>query len=120
MHPEDNRDVVTELADRLRAKQRRGEDPGLEFEIDFHSLTPAEQDEFIALVQERIAHGKERHEALLADNRVLEAILDLLVSSGAPPGTTLGTALDAGYVGVMEVIGTIRAAGPDLVGHEPD
>lgn len=116
----DDRDEVRELADRMREKMRRGEEPGLEFEIDFASLAPDERDEFVALMNERAAHGNEKLEAIEEDNRVLLALWDLMESSGAPPGTTLGTALDAGYVGVMEVIGTIRAAGPDLVGHEPD
>jgi hypothetical protein len=38
---------------------------------------------------------------------ILQALLDLLVSS-APPGTTLGEALVAGYVGVTEVVDVIR------------
>jgi len=35
-----DRDEVAELADRMRAKMRRGEDAGLEFEIEWHALTP--------------------------------------------------------------------------------
>jgi hypothetical protein len=50
-------DEITELADRLRAKQRRGEELGLEFEIDFASLTDEERPAFIALMNERIAHA---------------------------------------------------------------
>jgi hypothetical protein len=57
-------------------------------------------------------------EAIAEDNRVLCALLDLVASSGAPAGTTLGTALDTGYVGVMEVIETIRAV-PDPLQQKP-
>jgi hypothetical protein len=59
-------DEIVDLADRMRAKQRRGEEPGIEFEIEFGALTAAEQDDFVALQNERIAHGEE----VLEDNRV--------------------------------------------------
>ena len=45
----DDRDEVTELADRLQAKQRRGEAWDLEFEVGFGALTDEERDRFMAL-----------------------------------------------------------------------
>ena len=105
-------DEITELADRLRAKQRRGEEPGLEFELDFASLTDEERPAFIALLNERIAHGEEKLEALGEDVRILGALLDLVASSGAPTGTTLGQALQVGYVSVLEIVEAVRAV-PD-------
>lgn len=53
-------DEIAELADRLRAKRRRGEEPGLEFEIEFASLTDDERDEFLALLDQRASHGEEK------------------------------------------------------------
>ena len=41
------------------------------------------------------------------------SLLDLLESSGAPPGTTLGQVLVAGYVSVLEVVESIRGAVPN-------
>lgn len=72
-------DEITELADRLRAKQRRGEELGLEFEIEFGALTDDERDEFLALQDQRIAHGEERVEAIEAQNRALKALLRVQV-----------------------------------------
>jgi hypothetical protein len=66
----------------------------------------------VALLNERTAHANEVLEAKEADNRILQALLDLLVLS-APPGTTLGEALVAGYVGVMEAVDVIRGAVTD-------
>jgi hypothetical protein len=43
----------------------------------------------------------------------LQGLVDLVASSGAPTGTTLGQALQEGYIGVMEVIESIRGAVPD-------
>jgi hypothetical protein len=116
----DNRDAVAELADRILAKQRRGEEWEFEFEIEFASLTYEERDDFVALMNERAAHKKENLEAIGEDNRVLLALRDLVESSGAPPGTTLWEAGEAGYVGVMEVVESIRAV-PDPLGQQkPD
>jgi hypothetical protein len=106
------RDEVAELADRLRAKHRRGEEPGLQFRLDFASFTDDERDEFVALMDERAAHGKEKLEALDEDNRALLALCDQVASSGAPPGTPLGQAVQVGYVSVLEVVESIRAV-PD-------
>lgn len=55
-------DEIAELADRLRAKLRRGEEPGLEFEIEFASLTDDERDEFLVLFDQRASHGEESSE----------------------------------------------------------
>jgi hypothetical protein len=41
-------DEIADLAERLRAKRRWGEGADIEFEIDFASLTAAEQDVFVA------------------------------------------------------------------------
>ena len=113
-------DVIVDLADRMRAKQRRGEDTDFEFEIDFYSLTAAEQDAFVALLNERIAHGEERAEALDETNRILRALVDVLTSS-APPGMTLGEALQGGYIGVLDVVEAIRGGVLDpLAEQEPD
>jgi hypothetical protein len=103
-----DRDEVAELADRLLAKQRRGEELGIEFEIEFGALTDDERDEFLALMDERAAHGEEKLEALRENVRVLRAFVGLIESSGAPPGTTLGQALVAGYVSVMQITEAIR------------
>jgi hypothetical protein len=97
----------------VQAKERRGEDFEFEFAIEFGAFTAAEQDDYVALMEERIAHGEERLEALQEDNRVLLALLDLVESSDAPPGTTLWEAGQAGYIGVMQVVETIRGAVPD-------
>jgi hypothetical protein len=116
MNPEggemNDRDEVAELADRLLAKQRRGEELGVEFEVEFGALTDDERDEFVALMDERAAHGEEKLEALVEDNRVLLALCDLVASRGAPPGTTLGRAVVAGYVSLLEVVQAVRAV-PD-------
>jgi hypothetical protein len=52
---------------------------GVEFEIEFGALTSEERDEFLALQDQRIAHGDER----------LEAIGAQTVLSGGPCGMTL-------------------------------
>ena len=77
------------------------------------ALTDEERDDIVALMDERAAHGEEKLEALKENVRVLFALLDLLESSGAPPGTTLGQVLVAGYVSVLEVVESIRGAVPD-------
>jgi galactokinase/mevalonate kinase-like predicted kinase len=113
-----DRDEVAELADRLLAKQRRGEELGVEFEIEFGALTDEERDDFVALMDERAAHGKEKLEAIEATNGALKALLRLLVSSDAPPGTTLGQALVAGYISVLEVVEAVRTVPDPLAGRQ--
>ena len=103
---------VAELADRVRAKYLRGDEPGLEDEIDFASLTDAERDDFMALLDQRASHSEERLGGLAENVRILRALLDLVERSGAPPGATLGEALVAGYVSALEVVEAVRAV-PD-------
>ena len=67
----------------------------------------------LALMDERAAHGKEKLEAIEATYGALKALLRLLLSSDAPPGTTLWEAGQAGYIDVMQVVETIRGAVPD-------
>lgn len=106
-------DAITELADRLLARQRRGEEWGLEFEIEYGALTDEERSAFDALVEQRIAHGQERLEAIEATNAALKALLRLLVGSDAPPGATLAEALDAGHIGWLDVVDAIHGVVPN-------
>jgi hypothetical protein len=92
-----DRDEVAELADRSLAKQRRGEELGIEFEIEFGSLTDEERADFMALMKERAAHGKEKLEALDEDNRVLSLLL----------------AYQQGAITAMEFVERVRGAVPD-------
>jgi hypothetical protein len=58
-------------------------------------------------------HTARKRDGGLAENvRILRALLDLLESSCAPPGTSLGQALQAGYISVLEVVEATRAV-PD-------
>ena len=111
-------DEIADLADRMAAKHRRGEDPEFEFEIEWGRSPTTSGTSIVALMDERIAHGEEKLEALDENNRVLLALLDLLESSDAPPGTTLWEAGQAGYIGVMEVVETIRGAVPDPLAQQ--
>jgi hypothetical protein len=95
-------DDVAGLADRLLAKQRRGEEPGLEFEIDFASLTALEQDEFLALLDERTAHGEERLEALVENVRILQLLFTW----------------HQGTITTMEFVERIRGAVPDPLAEQ--
>ncbi len=95
----DDRDEVAELADRVQAKMRRGEDPGLEFEIEWHALTDDERADSMALMDERAAHGKEKLEALKEENRVLLLLF----------------AYEQGTITAMEFVERVRGAVPDLL-----
>jgi hypothetical protein len=115
-----DRDVITELADRLRERMRRGEELGIEFELDFASLTDEERGEFMALVEQQPAHGEEKLESLRENTRILLRSTTWW-SRARPPGTTLweaGEAREAGYIGVMDVIESIRAV-PDPLQQKP-
>ena len=90
-------DEITDLADRLRAKQRRGEEPGLEFEIDFASLTAAEQNAFMALMEQRKAHGDEVLEALAENVRLRQLLFTW----------------QEGKITTMEFVERVRGAVPD-------
>ena len=102
-------DEIADLADRMLAKHRRGEDAEFEFAIEWGALTDAEREDFMALMRQRIAHREERLDVIEETNRLLTALVMLIVRSNAPAGMTLTEALDAGYVGWMEVIETIRS-----------
>jgi hypothetical protein len=95
-------DEIAELADRASAMTE------VEFAIEFGALTFAEQDALAALLEQRRAHGEERLEAIAENVRILRALVGLIESSGALPGTTLGEALVAGYITVEEVVEAIR------------
>jgi hypothetical protein len=92
-----DRDEIADLADRLRAKQRRGEDVEFEFEIEWGALTDDEREEFIALLNERIAHGEERLEAIEESNRILRLLL----------------AYKEGAITAREFVEAVRGAVPD-------
>jgi hypothetical protein len=109
-------DEIADLADRMAAKHRRGEDPEFEFEIEWGALTGEERDELMALLNERIAHRKERLEGITETNRALKALFVLWVRSDAPPGMSLPEAIESGHIGLLEVIESIRRAGPEPVG----
>jgi hypothetical protein len=94
-----DRDEVTELADRVQAKQRRGEAWDLEFETEFGALTDEERSEFVALMKERAAHGKEKVEALEENNRILALLL----------------AHQQGTITAKEFAERVRGAVPDLL-----
>ena len=103
-----DRDEIAELADRICERQRRSE----AFEIEFFSLTADEQDQLVALLKGRAAHGQERLEALEEDHRIGLAICALLESSGAS-GLTLWEAGLAGYITARDLVESIRSAVPD-------
>ena len=69
-----NRDEVAELADRIEERRAEGEDYEAEFVIDFESLTEAQREDFLALMEQRIAHGSE----VLAGSTENVRILQLL------------------------------------------
>ena len=111
-------DHVRELADRAAEKQRRGEELGLEFELDFASLTDDQRDEFMALLEQRGAHHQERLEAVAAEYAAAKALLRLQVRMA--PGMSLTEAIDTGRIGLLEVIRAIRAVPDPLAGQSPD
>jgi hypothetical protein len=94
-----DRDEVTELADRVQARQRRGEGWDLEFETEFGALTDDERSEFVALMSERVAQGQEKREALDEENRILGLLL----------------AYQQGTITTMEFVERVRGAVPDPV-----
>jgi hypothetical protein len=112
-------DEIAELADRMRAKQLRGEEPGMELAVDFFSLTGEEQDRYIMLMNERTAHGKERVEALEASNAAMKSLLRLQVRSDAPPDATLAEAIDAGHISWLEIIEAIDGGSYRLAEQAP-
>ena len=103
-------DRITELADRLLARQRRGERWDLEFEIEYGALTDEEQDAYDALVEQRVAHGQERLEAIEATNAALKELLRLQVRKA--PGMTVREAIGSGHISLLEVVEAIHGV-PD-------
>ena len=63
-----DRDEIADLADRAREQSE------FEFAIEWGSLTAAEQAEYMALMDQRIARGEEKLEAIEEDNRVLRLL----------------------------------------------
>jgi hypothetical protein len=98
-------DEIADLADRMTA------DAEFEFEIEWGALTGEERDELLALLDERIAHRKERLEHVTETNRALKALLVLNVQRA--PGMSLPEAIGSGHIGLLDVIETIRGAVPD-------
>jgi hypothetical protein len=68
-------DEIADLADRAEARRRRGERWEFEFAIEFAALSTAEREEFMALMNERIARGREVLEAVAEDVRILKLLL---------------------------------------------
>jgi hypothetical protein len=64
-------DHIVDLADRATARCRRGENWEAEFEVELGALTAEEMDEFMALLDQRQAHGGEKTEALEENVRIL-------------------------------------------------
>ena len=101
---------IADLADRMAAKHRRSEDLEFEFEIEWGALTGDERDDYMALLNQRIAHGEEGLEGIIDTNRALKAVFVLVVCNG---GGTVGEALVEGRITVRDVVEAIRGAVPD-------
>ncbi|HSJ18298.1 MAG TPA: hypothetical protein VK920_09410 [Solirubrobacterales bacterium] len=86
--------------------------PEPEFRREWDRATPAERADYMALAGQRIAQRMEVLEAAQERVACLDAVRELLVRSGAPPGMGLGSALVAGYVSAEEVVEAVRAV-PD-------
>jgi hypothetical protein len=63
-------DEVRDLADRIAAKQRRGEEWRSEFSVEFWGFTAAEKWEYVALMEQRNAHRDEELEAIKESLRI--------------------------------------------------
>ena len=66
--------MVADLADRMRAKQRRREDIEFEFRIEWGALTDEARDAFMALMDQRRAHGEEQLASLEENVRILQLL----------------------------------------------
>lgn len=86
-------DEIADLADRALAMSE------FEFAIWWGSLTAAEQDEFMALVRQRRAHGEEKLEALGESVRILRLLF----------------AHKQGAITALEFVERVRGAVPDPV-----
>jgi len=97
-----DRDEIADLADRSRAMSE------FQFGIEFAALTDAEREEFMALLEQRTAHGVEKLEAIEANVRAAKALLVLQVEKA--PGMTLAEAVGAGRISIKDTIEAIRSA----------
>jgi hypothetical protein len=96
-----DRDEVTELANRVQARQRRGETWDLEFEIEWHSLTDEERKRVRGADGPA---GREKLETLVENNRILALLL----------------AYDQRTITAMDFVERVRGAVLDeLVGQKP-
>ena len=86
-----DRDDVADLADRSRAMSE------FQFAIEWGALTGAECDEFMALMDQRIAHGEEKLEALQENVRILRLLF----------------AHQEGAISTLEFVERVRGAVPD-------
>ena len=84
-------DDVADLADRARAMSE------FQFAIEWGALTDAERDEFMALMDQRTAHGEERLEALEENVRILSLLF----------------AYQEGAITALEFVERVRGAVPD-------
>ena len=89
-----DRDEVAELADRIEERRRRGEDYEAEFEVEWGSLTEEEQVDFLALMDQRIAHGKDVLAAIEENVRILELLI----------------CMQAGVITTMEFVERVQGA----------
>jgi hypothetical protein len=96
------RDEIADLADRARGMSE------FEFAIEWGSLTGAEQDEFMALMEQRRAHGEEKLEAKLEVIQALRALLVLNIERA--PNMLLAEAIGSGDISLLEVVEAIRGA----------
>jgi hypothetical protein len=106
-------DEIADLADRMLAKHRRGEAPDFEFAIEWGALTDEERDRYMALMDQRIAHGEEVLEAIQENVRILEELFRVWLRSDAPADMLLPEAIGRGYIGIQEVIDALRGAMTD-------
>ncbi len=84
-------DEIADLADRCRSMSE------FEFEIEWGALTEEERDEFMALIDQRRAHGEEKLDALKENVRILQLIF----------------AWREGAITTLECVERVRGAVPD-------
>jgi hypothetical protein len=95
----DEIDEIADLADRCRGMSE------FEFAIEWGALTAAEQDEWMALMGERTAHGIEKLEAIGENVRILCLLF----------------AYQEGAIPALEFVERVRGAVPDpLAQQSPD
>ena len=96
-------DEIADLADRMAAMSE------FEFEIEWGVAHHGRAGRAAGppCAADRPRRGARREDP--GGQRILIALAILVVKSDAPLGMTLGEALTAGYVGVMDVVETIRS-----------